>query len=151
MKLAQWIAPFLMAAAAQALADFEVQKDANDVALAGHDPVAYFTDNKPVEGKSKFTAVHEGAIYRFASEEHRDTFKAEPAKYLPAYGGYCAYGASGGHKYAVNGKGFRIVNGQLYVNKDEQVHAEWEKEVEKNIGEADGFWPQIKSKDPKEL
>jgi YHS domain-containing protein len=151
MKFAQWIAPFLIVAAAQALADFEVQKDVNDVALAGHDPVAYFTENKAVEGKPKFTAVHEGVIYRFRSEENRDTFKADPKKYLPAYGGYCAYGMTFGQKFPVNGKGFRIENGRLFVNKDEQVHTEWEEDIPKHIQEGESFWPKVVDKDPKDL
>src|SRR5688572_24412386 len=141
----------LMLASMPALADFEIQKDANDIALAGHDPVAYFTEDKPVEGNAKFTAVHNGAIYRFDSEENRDVFKADPEKYAPAYGGYCAYGMTFGQKFPVNGKGFRIEDGKLYVNKDEQVQVEWEKDIPKHIQEAEGFWPKVKEAAPEKL
>jgi YHS domain-containing protein len=138
----------LMLISMPVLADFEIQKDANGVALAGHDPVAYFTEGKPVEGKEKLTAVHDGAIYHFDTEENRDAFKADPEKYLPAYGGYCAYGMTFGQKFPVNGKGFRIEDGKLYVNKDEQVHSEWEKDIPKHLQEAESFWPRVKEAAP---
>ena len=77
-------------------AGVDTQTDSNDVILAGHDAVAYFTQNKPVLGKSEFTAVHNDAIYRFSSAANRDAFNSNPEKYAPAYGGFCAFGTTFG-------------------------------------------------------
>src|SRR5258708_8157081 len=68
--------------------------DKTGVAIQGCDPVAFFTDNKPVKGRPEFSARHNGALYYFASKQHLDLFKSEPAKYEPAFGGYCAFGVS---------------------------------------------------------
>src|SRR5689334_14927143 len=68
--------------------------DKTGVAIQGYDPVAFFTDNRPVKGRPEFSAHHNGASYYFASKQHLDLFKSEPAKYEPAFGGYCAFGVS---------------------------------------------------------
>ena len=70
--------------------------DKAGVAIQGYDPVAFFIDGKPVKGKPELVVRHNGASYYFASREHREQFKADPAKYEPAFGGYCAYGVSRG-------------------------------------------------------
>lgn len=127
-----------------ATAGVETSTDSNDVILAGHDAVAYFTENKPVLGSEKYTAEFEGAVYRFASAKNRDLFQANPEKYAPAYGGYCALGASFGKKFDVNGKAFQIVEGRLYVNKNQDAYNVWKKDVPGNIVKAEGFWPNIK-------
>lgn len=129
---------------ATAMAGVDTETDANDVILAGHDAVAYFTDNKPVLGKAEFTASYGGAIYRFATAANRGTFQADPARYAPAYGGYCALGASFGKKFEVDGQAFRIVDGRLYVNKNLSAYEIWVKDVPGNIAKADGHWPKIK-------
>ena len=139
----------LLAAAAllfttSVFAGTETETDNNGVILAGHDAVAYFTENKPVVGSAEFTTVYDGAIYRFASAKNRDTFNASPAKYAPAYGGYCALGTSFGKKFEVDGKAFRIVDGQLYVNKNLEVYEIWKKDISGNVVKADGFWPEIR-------
>ena len=118
--------------------------DANDVILAGHDAVAYFTESKPVLGSAAFTAQHNGAVYRFASAANRDLFRADPAKYAPAYGGYCALGTSFGKKFEVDGKAFEIVEGRLYVNKNLSVYKTWRKDIPNNIVKSEGHWPTIK-------
>jgi YHS domain-containing protein len=94
----------------------EYNVDKSGVALQGYDPVAYFLDHKAVEGKKDITTVFNGISYRFASEEHRQAFKTNPAKYEPQYGGWCAYamGATG-EKVEINPKTFKIVDGKLYV------------------------------------
>lgn len=136
----------LIAAFAAALshANVATSTDANDVILAGHDAVAYFTENKPVVGSAEFTAQHDGAVYRFASAANRDLFQADPDKYAPAYGGYCALGTSFGKKFEVDGKAFEIVEGRLYVNKNLSVYKSWKKDIPNNIVKAEGHWPTIK-------
>ncbi|MFK8017640.1 MAG: YHS domain-containing (seleno)protein [Gammaproteobacteria bacterium] len=135
---------FLVLFSINAFAGTETQTDANDVILAGHDAVAYFTENRPVEGSAKFTATHDGAIYRFSSARNRDLFRANPDKYAPAYGGYCALGTSFGKKFEVDGKAFEVVDGQLYVNKNLKVYASWKKDIPGNIVKADEQWPEIR-------
>ena len=127
-----------------AFAGIDTQTDDNGVILAGHDAVAYFTQNTPVLGSSEYTAVHNDAIYRFSSAKNRDLFNQAPEKYAPAYGGYCSTGTSFGKKFEVDGKAFKIVDGQLYVNKDITVHQYWLKDETGNIVKADGNWPDIK-------
>lgn len=131
--------------AAFAHAGIDTQTDENGVILAGHDAVAYFTEDKPVLGIAEFSSVYNGAIYRFKNAENRDAFNENPVKYAPAYGGYCSTGTSFGKKFEVDGKAFKIVDGQLYVNKNLEVHEFWLKDVSSNIGKAEGFWPKIKS------
>ena len=141
----------LLAASTIAAAGVETATDANDVILAGHDAVAYFTKNKPVVGSERFTAQHDGAVYRFASAANRDQFRANPAKYAPAYGGYCAFGTSLGKKFDVDGKAFRVVEGRLYVNKNLDVYQTWKKDIPGNIVKAEGQWPQIRDVAPGDL
>ena len=133
-----------LALTANAFAGVDTETDSNDVILAGHDAVAYFTENRPVLGSTEFTASYQGAIYRFSSAANRDAFRADPARYAPAYGGYCALGTSFGKKFEIDGQAFRIVDGQLYVNKNLEVYATWKKDIPGNIEKADGFWPRIK-------
>lgn len=148
MKFKHFLQAFTMAfglvTASLAFAGNDTQTDSNDVILAGHDAVAYFTENKPVLGKAEYTAEHKGAIYRFSTQQNRDTFKANPEKYAPAYGGFCAYGATFGKKFDIDGKAFEVVDGKLYVNKNPDVYAAWKKAVPKYISEADVQWKKIK-------
>ncbi|MEM7000707.1 MAG: YHS domain-containing (seleno)protein [Pseudomonadota bacterium] len=128
-----------------ALAGVETSTDNNDVILAGYDAVAYFTEGKPVLGSTEYTAQHEGAVYRFASAKNRNTFQANPVKYAPAYGGYCALGTSFGKKFEVDGKAFQVVEGRLYVNKNLSVYRTWKKDIPGNIVKAEGQWPTIRA------
>lgn len=88
----------------------------SNLAIQGYDPVAYFTDNKAVEGSRNFAIVHEGVLYYFSSQQHKDLFKASPTKYEPQYGGWCAYamGATG-EKVEIDPETFKIFNGKLYL------------------------------------
>jgi YHS domain-containing protein len=119
--------------------------DENGVILAGHDAVAYFSENAAVEGNSDFTAVHNDAIYYFSSSENRNTFKANPAKYAPQYGGFCAYGAALGKKFDIDGKAFEVVDGKLYVNKNLDVYEAWVEDKAENIDQADKQWTTIEN------
>ncbi len=134
-----------------ATAGVDTQTDANDVILAGHDAVAYQTVNKALVGSPEFTAEYNGSIYRFVSASNRDTFKANPSKYAPMYGGYCAYGMTFGKKFTVDGKAFEVVNGKLYVNKNIEVYNTWKKDIPGNIKKANAQWPQVKDIAPSKL
>ncbi len=137
-------AAVLLVASTFTFAGVETATDSNDVILAGHDAVAYFTESKPVMGSADYTAQYEGAVYRFASAENRDLFRANPAKYAPAYGGYCALGTSFGKKFHVDGKAFQVVEGRLYVNKNLAVYETWKKDIPNNIVKSEGNWPGIR-------
>lgn len=89
--------------------------DDNFVALGGYDPVSYFTQDRPSKGNDSFTAQHDGATYHFASQESLDTFNADPEKYAPAYGGYCAYAMGKGYLANANPETYKIKDGKLLV------------------------------------
>ena len=124
-------------------AGVEVETDENGITLAGHDAVSYFTENAAVEGSTEFTAVHNDAIYLFSSADNRDAFNANPEKYQPEFGGFCAYGASLGKKFDIDGKAFEVVNGKLYVNKSPNVYEIWAQDKAENINKANQQWPNI--------
>lgn len=145
------LAAFLVFASFIAHAGVETSTDSNDVILAGYDAVAYFTEDKAVEGDARYTAQHDGAIYRFSSEKNRDLFQENPEKYAPAYGGYCAFGTTFEKKLAVNGKAFKIVDGRLYVNKSLSVYETWSEDIPNNIAKAESIWPKIVHVAPKDL
>ena len=115
-------------------------------AIRGYDPVAYFTDGKPIEGKPEFTAAHGGALWRFSSAEHRDLFKADPAKYAPQYGGYCSYAVSYNTTAPIDPRAWRIVEGKLYLNKNPGIQKDWEEDIPGHIRRADANWPKILAK-----
>lgn len=116
-------------------------------AIRGYDPVAYFTDGKPVVGKEEFVYNWNNANWFFSSKQHLDLFKANPAKYAPQYGGYCAYGLSRGYKASTVPEAWTIDNGKLYLNYSLSVRNDWDKNRQERIQKADNYWPQIKDKE----
>ena len=86
-----------------------------NLAIKGYDPVSYFTEEEPLEGQQVFSYQYNGATYRFASEATLETFKADPAKYEPAYGGWCAYAMGKGYTADINPKTYKIVDGKLLL------------------------------------
>ena len=115
----------------------------NGVAIAGTDPVAYFQEGKAVAGDSAFAHAWDGATWHFASAENRDRFAADPEKYAPQYGGYCAYAVSQGQTAPIDPEAWKIVDDKLYLNFDQNVASIWEKDIPGYIAEADENWPQI--------
>ena len=130
---------------------FAVDVDENGIALKGHDPVAYFTDAKPTMGSADYTASAEGATYHFASTDHRDQFLADPARYTPAYGGFCAFGVTRGMKITGDPNAWKIVDGNLYINSGPKAFELWSKDIPGNIKKANEVWPTIKDKNPADL
>jgi YHS domain-containing protein len=114
--------------------------DKSGVAIQGYDPVAFFTDNKPVKGKPELSARYHGALYFFASKEHRDTFKADPAKYEPSFGGYCAYGVSRGKLVEIDVEAFQIVDGRLLLQYSKDVREKFNQDSKGNLMKADSNW-----------
>jgi YHS domain-containing protein len=111
--------------------------------LDGYDAVAFFTDNKPIKGDPRFHFTYEGAIYQFASKEHLDLFAANPDKYKPQFGGYCAYAVSLGRIAPIDVNTFSIVDGRLVVQHNARAVAGWNKDVTGNLQLADRYWPAV--------
>ncbi len=123
-------------------------KPAPGLAVHGFDVVAYQTEGKPVRGNAQFATVHREATYRFASKANLDAFKSDPAKYEPAYGGYCAYGVSVGAKFDGDPNFWKVVDGKLYLNLDSGIQQTWLKDVPGAIKKAEANWPGLKDKLP---
>lgn len=121
------------------------------LAAHGHDVVAYFTEGQPTIGRAEFSTAYRNATYRFATEEHRQAFQKDPERYVPQYGGYCAYGVSVGAKFDGDPRIWRIVDGRLYLNLNEDIQSTWEKDIPGNIKKADQSWSKIAHKTPDEL
>lgn len=113
------------------------------VAVGGYDPVAYFTMNKAVEGSADHTLSHNGAEWRFSSAENKALFMANPARYAPQYGGYCAYAVSYGGTAKGEPEVWRIVDDKLYLNFSKGVQKRWVKDIPGNIKKGDENWPNV--------
>lgn len=121
------------------------------VAVHGYDTVAYFTQDKPTLGSAKFSKVHNNATYRFANAENLKTFEANPDKYVPAYGGFCAFGVSVGAKFDGDPRLWKIVDGKLYLNLNKEIQQTWLKDIPGNISKANEAWKRIEHSDPEQL
>jgi len=123
--------------------------DKQGVAIQGYDPVAFFTQNHPVKGRPEFESKYNGARYLFASAEDKATFDANPAKYEPQFGGFCAFAVSRGHTAPVKIEAFQIVNGRLLMQYDLGVRKDFNKDTQANLQKADANWPGLVKKDGK--
>jgi YHS domain-containing protein len=114
------------------------------VAIGGYDPVAYFTDGRPVKGSPKFSVPFDDAVYYFASAEHEKMFAADPDRYAPQYSGYCTVGISMGMKAEAAPQRWAISNGRLYVFYDQEARADFAKDSAGIIAKANANWPALK-------
>ena len=138
-----------------ALADERINKTAADVAIAGYDTVAYFTDARAVKGKPEFEYGWQDARWLFATAEHRDLFAADPERYAPRFGGFCAGGLSLGYMIEADPENWSIIDGRLYIDHTQRgrdmvranpgpvltaAEATWKRfEHGFAVGEGDGF------------
>lgn len=114
-------------------------------AIRGYDPVAYHLEKKPVLGKAEFKVEWNGAEWRFASAANRDAFKLDPARYAPAFGGYCAFGASRGYKVSTDPDAFAIEGGKLYLNYSLPVQVTWNTDRPGYIEKANTNWKSLEA------
>lgn len=115
----------------------------NDTAIKGYDPVAYFTQGQAVKGKKDFSHRWNDADWQFASAEHRDLFAANPERYAPQYGGYCAYAlAVKDALVKVDPEAWTVVDDKLYLNYSKGVRDDWLAKQAEYIASADGNWPK---------
>ena len=135
---------FLAAALVLPAQALEPVYSAEGAAIHGYDPVAYFTQEEAVAGKPEFTAEHDGAVWRFASAANRDAFVADPAKYAPQYGGYCAWEVSQGYTAPIDPDAWTVRDGKLYLNNSKFIRARWALDKDGNIAAADANWPGLR-------
>lgn len=145
------VATMILVASMGSMSTFAEDYSHSTPGIGGYDPVAYFTDGKAVRGSGFHVTVVDGVTYAFATAEHRKMFEANPQKYLPAYGGYCAYGLGVGKKFVADPEVWKIVEGKLYLNLDKGIQQKWEKDIPGYIKKGDANWVTIKDKKPSDL
>lgn len=114
-----------------------------NLALKGYDPVAYFAEHRAVEGSKQFTLHYADATWRFSSSVNRDLFAQDPEKYMPQYGGYCAWGISQAKFFDGDPEVWKVVDGKLYVNYNKEIEKTWEQDIPGFIERADHNWPTL--------
>ncbi len=118
----------------------------NSVAINGYDPVGYFAQSKPIKGTAALNSVYNGATWHFASAENKASFDAEPAKFAPQFGGYCAYAVSKGYTAPTDPNAWTVHDGKLYLNYSLRARDLWSEDIPGNITKGEGNWPAVLSK-----
>lgn len=120
---------------------------AEGVAIRGYDPVAYFRQGGPRHGSPEHAVRYDGATWYFASAANRALFLADPERYKPAYGGFCAYGTSRGYLVKIEPEAWSIVEGRLYLNYDLDVRATWSKDTKTYLARSERNWKHLTTRD----
>jgi len=132
--------------AAPVLGADAVNFDRTGLAVGGYDVVSYFQEGGPKKGDFQITSEHGGAVYRFANEENRDAFAKQPERYLPQFGGYCAYGVAVGAKFSADPTVWKVKDNQLYLNLDESIAGKFNEDLDKHIANANDNWKELEQK-----
>lgn len=114
-------------------------------AIRGYDPVAYFKQNKAVKGSKDLHYTWQQAEWHFANQANLEAFKANPEKFAPQYGGYCAYGVAQGYAPEIDPQAFKVTNGKLYLNLSRAVLKKWQQDIPGYVKDADKNWPELKA------
>ncbi len=117
--------------------------ETNGLAIGGYDPVTYFTEHKAVPGLAAYTTQYHGSTFRFATAADRDTFIQSPAKYVPQYHGFCAFGVAEGAKAPADPAAFAVYDGKLYFNYSPKVASKFTTDLPGYVGRADHNWPVV--------
>jgi YHS domain-containing protein len=125
-----------------------VNRDAAGLALRGYDAVAYFREGAAVEGRAEFAHEWNGARWLFKSGENRDRFAREPEAYAPQNGGYCSYAVAHGYTADADPQAWKVVNGKLYLNYNEDVKRLWEQDIPGFLQKSEQNWPQFLKRKP---
>ncbi|WP_373497030.1 YHS domain-containing (seleno)protein [Aquiflexum sp.] len=120
-----------------------------NIAIKGYDPVAYFTLGEPTKGSASFQTQNGGVKWYFSSQQHLEMFKENPQKYLPQYGGYCAFGLAEGYKVSISPTAWAIVNDKLYLNYNQKIQKQWSENTDILIKKGDENWKALKNKSDK--
>ena len=113
------------------------------IIIDGYDPVAFFTENKAIEGSPAFQSSYEGAIYQFASAANKTLFDEQPEKYKVQFGGWCAYAISLGKTAPIDVSTWSIINDRLIFQYSKRIAKRWEEDPQGNLKKADQEWPKI--------
>lgn len=130
----------------QAQARYKFYDYGNGLGVNGYDTVAYFTRKKAVKGKDRHQTEFGGRTWQFANEKHLQQFEANPDKYLPVFGGHCAYGTSRGYLVRGDPEAWTVYRGKLYLNYSKAVRNTWKRNIDRNIAKANGHWPNLLNK-----
>ena len=145
------LAAFVSVGTAHAADEFFIADAEKNIAINGYDPVAYHTKGMAKAGSADYKFEYDNVVWKFSSEENKMAFKADPAKFAPAYGGWGTVGASKGKKSATQPELFKIVDGTLYLNSSEGAHNLFLGDEAGTIETADTNWVDIESKPASEL
>ena len=145
----QSIAALVLLSASVLAGDLVNVSGASNAALSGFDPVAFFTDAKPVNGSPFISAEYQGATYFFASEEHKKLFVAAPAKYAPQFGGFCAFGVALDKLFPVDISTWQVRDAKLYLNLNPDILKKFNADFAGQVGKADKNWPGLVDKNGK--
>lgn len=117
-----------------------------NLAIEGYDAVAYFTEQRAVEGSAEFETNYKDANWRFSSAANLAAFQADPERYAPQYGGYCAWAVSQNDTASIDPEQFTVHEGKLYLNYNKKISTRWKADKESFIVDADRYWPQLSKK-----
>jgi YHS domain-containing protein len=115
-------------------------------AIRGYDPVAYFTEGKPLKGEKQFVFTYKGASWYFSSEANLELFTTSPEKYTPQFGGYCSYAVSQNYTYETDPSAFTIVEEKLYLNYNQKTMDHWRSKQQEYIISGNANWPEVLKK-----
>ncbi len=115
----------------------------SDIAIKGYDPVAYFTENRPVKGQKQHSVRWRDARWLFASEANRRAFVENPDRYAPQYGGFCAWAVAHGDRADIDPEQFTVHEGRLYLNYNARIQQKWSEDKAALIEAADEQWPKL--------
>ena len=143
------IAALVLLSASAFAGDLVNVSGASKAAVSGYDTVAFFTDSKPVNGSPFITAEYQGATYFFASEEHKQLFTENPDKYVPQFGGFCAFGVAIDKLLPVDISTWQVRDGKLYLNLNPDILKKFNADFEGNVAKANKNWPGLLKKHKK--
>lgn len=139
-----WVVALVFAFATQSNAADAINTGwVGNVAIKGYDPVAYFKQNKAVEGSKEYEAQWMGATWRFSSAANLQTFQQEPERFAPQYGGYCAFAVAKDSLAGIDPEQFTIVDDKLYLNYSAKIQKQWLADRDAFIEKADTNWPGV--------
>ncbi|MEM7607905.1 MAG: YHS domain-containing (seleno)protein [Myxococcota bacterium] len=147
MRRFEWLAAgtflFALACTSQASAQ-RWNRNGGEAVAGGYDVVAYQTEGRARRGRASISYRYEGGTFWFATEENRDAFAAAPARYVPAYGGFCAYAMADGRRVRIDPEAFSVVGGRLYLNYSPSVKRQWLEDRDDYIDSANEHWQRLR-------
>lgn len=134
---------FIILLLSQSLSAAETLYQQDGIAINGYDPVSYQAKQRASKGDASHSYRWNNALWLFASAENRSLFAADPEKYAPQYGGFCAYAASKNALAPTGPEAWTVKEGKLYLNYSKSIRTTWQKDIVGNIELADGYWPGL--------